>query len=1152
MSLRVNGEIIRNLNDEALNQLMSRILLNEAYRCGADQRLVIVNIEIKASDEGQDGYTPVPLQSSRWLGETETCWQFKRGKAGEPENLRGEILKSIPQKVLKNGGRYVVIAPNAIGETARNKRLKVLLEDATSLGLPTDKIDVFCCEQITNWVNEHQSIVIEIITGKQSGMFSLDMWEKMLQPDLKFVEIESFIKNIKTIQNGLIGNSKSPSVHIYGPQGVGRTRLVFEASHSADWRGEVIYMPHIILSEVNKLVVTMWDTPQSQVVLVIDNLLNFSLESILSLIKPVKDRLRLITIGDNRYSHHEGDIQFLNISPLNESEMGIIVKSLFPNMHSDHRRYVVSLSGGFINWAQMIGEAIVKDPKLFAVEQVRLHRKLLQRMIGESNDYNHLLIVAIMEFVGWNGIHSDEGRLIAEHLGLNWTEILLKVHRFHENCGHAPLNGDFRSISPEPLAIFLAKEVWDALGDILDELPEKLPSDSARDRFYRRLKVVAADGKGHAAKHAMRQLIKFGSLENFTSAHKVRIWSCVGVVNPSLALKQVYSALRNATKNERLSLPLDARRELIWALVEARSKSAMFNMAALSLAELAESETEYNIQNNARGEFLVSFHPILGGTEKPYSERLNVLDQLLKRELSYRSLAISALAQIGDCSSCRSLPGPSKIGPEAIEWTPSMHEYLDAIKLGLKRLTELVQKESNDLSDEIIKACQLCVWMLFNVNTHESVSKLLTVVFSQIPLRSEELEAFIEEKLTSGQECTQANPLIKKTKVFLQKNRNPAIDARFRHLMRTTGYDPSQKPSKEIAKMAATLLKEPEILWSNWVWLTNSGQAYGTRHLAEALGILDKERKLLQVMLDKTENIKDSSIICFYLIGHSQVVGKSVIEDLIDAFEKKKHNQDDVLFEITHFSSDGERAGQRTARILKRSSSLKNYRGRLGHARWVKNLSENTLLGLVKQSSISLDTLPNALAMLDTWMKNQRKHSKKIEKVALDLISNENILEVKDMTIPTCWKDMSMRLMTNNARHIARAIFMQINRNGSYLWLGDYTTIIHVLNTSAKTDPDGVSEELIKLLESPESSVVLIRNFPKGIMKMLSKEKILNWIERDPRARCKLISGLMQPDICKESLFNILKRMSLQLDIYEENDESLNYFAYHDNYDLIN
>ena len=131
-ALQVPPQRIAVLTDTELNELMRQLLHVQAYRCGCPD--ASVNTEIRAADGGCDGWSDKPTEDDRWLGRTQTCWQFKAGIAGQPSRLVGEIekyKKTIPRRTLQQGGRFVVVAS---GSTARtDERREKLIRSSRGL-----------------------------------------------------------------------------------------------------------------------------------------------------------------------------------------------------------------------------------------------------------------------------------------------------------------------------------------------------------------------------------------------------------------------------------------------------------------------------------------------------------------------------------------------------------------------------------------------------------------------------------------------------------------------------------------------------------------------------------------------------------------------------------------------------------------------------------------------------------------------------------------------------------------------------------------------------------------------------------------------------------------------------------------------------------
>jgi hypothetical protein len=155
-ALQVEPKRIARLEDAELGKLMGQLLRAQSHRCGAPVSELLTNTEEKAADDGADAWSGKPEKPDEWLGDAETCWQLKAGKAGTPAAVKGEIGKRLPHATLKKDGRFVLVASGSTsGKKGETDRLNTLTEQAKAVGLLTDRIVVFGSERLKEWVNQH-------------------------------------------------------------------------------------------------------------------------------------------------------------------------------------------------------------------------------------------------------------------------------------------------------------------------------------------------------------------------------------------------------------------------------------------------------------------------------------------------------------------------------------------------------------------------------------------------------------------------------------------------------------------------------------------------------------------------------------------------------------------------------------------------------------------------------------------------------------------------------------------------------------------------------------------------------------------------------------------------------------------------------------
>ena len=190
-----------------------------------------------------------------------------------------------------------------------------------------------------------------------------------------------------------------------------------------------------------------------------------------------------------------------------------------------------------------------------------------------------------------------------------------------------PLHSQYRYISPEPLAIYLAHAALETYPDLLKSLPENLPSESARDAYFKRLASIASNPE--VREYSRDQLHRFFFwIDDFVEPHAARRWSAIATADPELAAHNILRALNSSSTDDRRRITFRALGEIVRRLARIASRPQGFRDAARSLALLAEPENE-SWGNGASREFVAKYRVSLGGTALPYLQRLDVLDELI-------------------------------------------------------------------------------------------------------------------------------------------------------------------------------------------------------------------------------------------------------------------------------------------------------------------------------------------------------------------------------------------------------------------------------------------------------------------------------------------------------------------------------------------
>lgn len=519
-ALQVSPVRIAALNDAELHALLRALLSAQSYRCGCAN--AIVNTEAGAADDGCDGWSARPAHDDPWLGSANTCWQFKAGSAGQPAKLPGEVTKPM-RRTLQAGGRFVVVASGSkAGQAGVRRRLDRLRIAADGAGIPSRNIEVYGSERLAEWCNQHPAVAARW-AGAPAGLQPFDDWARSEVHRIPYQETPRITAAMSDMLTKLDFNAQRDEdrirhLHIRGQPGVGKTRFALELCRRAPWRATVIYVRQADDVRLSELIDSAAEAPDVRLTVVADEVQPERIEPLRDSVGRADGRVQLVTIGSSP-SPDLRRIPELTIEPLDAPAMRAVISGWYPQMPPEHVDFVTGFADGYVRLGRLTADAVTEDPSATAPDLFDRSdiRRLLDRMLGDG-DRRSLYVIAALADVGWTGDRQQEGEAVAAHLGLDWNEAQHQVERIHRSTGIAPRSGRYRYISPYPLAVYLAREAWESYPDLLKSLPEALPSDGAREAYYRRLESLA--GSPQAQTFARDQLrFFFGAM---TSAHFTR------------------------------------------------------------------------------------------------------------------------------------------------------------------------------------------------------------------------------------------------------------------------------------------------------------------------------------------------------------------------------------------------------------------------------------------------------------------------------------------------------------------------------------------------------------------------------------------------------------------------------------------------------
>jgi hypothetical protein len=360
-ALQVAPERIARLKDAELGELMGQLLRAQSHRCGAPVSEVRINTEEKAADDGADATSGKPEKPDEWLGDAETCWQLKAGKAGTPAAIKGEIGKSLPSDTLTKGGRFVLVASgNTSGKKGETDRLKTLTTEAKAEGLPTDRIEVIGSERLAEWVNQHPAIAARW-ANRPEGLWSLQDWPA-LEHQAPWQASDPLVAALATYRQALDPTTVRPDepclhLHLHGPPGAGKTRLALEMCKQAPWADFVVYVQQARESNVLSLLAQAASEEGVRFVVVADDTPAALLKPLRDALEPSEGRIRLITLGTS-HSPDPRRIRELGVETLSADSLSQLLGCWYPAMAAQLIYTVVTLAAGNPRLARLAADAL--------------------------------------------------------------------------------------------------------------------------------------------------------------------------------------------------------------------------------------------------------------------------------------------------------------------------------------------------------------------------------------------------------------------------------------------------------------------------------------------------------------------------------------------------------------------------------------------------------------------------------------------------------------------------------------------------------------------------------------------------------------------------------------------------------------------------
>jgi hypothetical protein len=1082
---------------------MSDLLYTQAYLRGAAVEKVYVNAELKAPDEGCDGWSPKPPTPDPWLGDKDTCWQLKARGNGVPSKLPGEVDKPGPKKALAEGKRFVVVTSGSqSGETGERERRVALQTRAKKRALPTKSIDVIGSERLTAWVNEHPAIAARW-AGRPEALWLFKEWDASQSHKGTWHGTPERDSEIATRRAELdLRTGALRHYHIYGAPGVGKTRFALELCRGAAWRNSVVYIPQAADLRLVQLIDSVAGDAGSGVVIVVDEVQSEQLRALRQAVDRGNGRIRLITIGTARAPDPSLTQEF-RVEPLSDQQMRAAIAGWHPSMPFEHVEFVVNFADGYLRLAQLVANAVAREPTLDVgqlLDQGHI-RDWLDRLIGSAQSREALFVVAALSRVGWKEELAEEGKAIAQHLGMDWSEVRLAVFELHKRLQIAPPGGRYRYISPAPLGVYLALDAWSVFPEEMSSLPEALPTPGAREAYFERLRMIGTVPAARAV--ARKELSSFTGFEDFLAAPTARRWALLASADPGPSAKFIADVLAARTVDDRGSLAGNARREVVNALARLAGTREAFRSTVLALVSLAEAENE-TYANNASGELLACFKLVLSGSPLPYSDRLLVLDEVIARKQpGLTVLAIRALAQIGErFHSGRADGGFNPALPEP-QWFPrTADEYIDSVSAALRRLSDLATQGDPAVRDELLKAVTDLTHLLADRETRPHVRALYDSLLLGYPeLRGSLRRSLLDYLAFDRKHRKELGPEdFRELEEFSANFADHSLSGRMREAL---GVYSEPGEGSDLSSLAAELLKSPEVLEQEWAWLT-SGAANLAWYLGEALAAADTGDSLAPRLAASSGQGPDLRLPAGYVCAKRKLRGDEWFEAWVATEAARTPPNVELLIELTRRCGATESTARRVAELLQAHPVDPHNALQLGYGIWHQSLSKETLRKVL-EGLVRLNLYDPVMAILDDRLERLADELTWWEGFLVPLVTRPALVRAKSTMLAYHWARVAERLVPKHAAEIGVAILREQADRESGTWFANFSEAGEVLKNCVKHDPEGIWPAMAKYLEPPGGYSFIV-GLSTSLLERMPRDAVLTWVAEEPKRRAAVVA----------------------------------------------
>jgi hypothetical protein len=900
----VTNDDLRRLDAKEAVALISELLWAEATRLGIPISKIHISAEVNTPDDGVDATSSDHTFTGDLIRAGHTAYQIKSGKSFELQQeavIRGELfgvhppskanLKRRIRDCLDENGTYILVC-TGIDPVDPALALGHLRKFFTACGYANPKCEVWMQNQLCGFLTKYPSIALHV-NGREAGQLRTHRsWAGDAEMGLPFKPGTNQLNLISNLKAALRASGTAVHVHVRGEAGIGKTRLVLEATRDIDLQPLILYTnrPAEFL-DCDFMATIAREDNQFAVILVVDECGPDHRTQIWNRLKSRGQRIKLVTIF-NEWEDSSG-ISFLDAPLLEREKIVQIIEGY--SISKDQAERFADFCSGSPRVAHVVGSNLQKNPEdlLKPTDTVNIWERYVVGIDDPNSPdvkdrFAVLRHIALFKRFGYGDPVISEAKAISAivqkgYPHITWPkfqEVIADIRKRKILQGETTLY-----ITPKFLHIWLWVDWWNHHGSgfALEEFAKDLKGNLLPWFFEmfryaeqsRVARTVVSNLLGHNGPLQDREFLDSRLGGDFFLA--------LTDVDPKQALACLQRTVGTWSRDELLTFR-NGRRGAIWALEKIAIWKDLFRGAASLLLKLAEAENE-TWANNATGVFAELFSPGYGDvapSEASPQERFPILEEALVSDSEItRAIALKACDAALEAQHFSRTVGAEHQGfkPKPKLWTPQTYgEIWDAYR----KVWSLLRKQLPALPPE--QRTQAIRTLFDNGAAIAAATNLGELV----------LETW-KEILHSGWATTaetlehlifllryRRNELRPETITAAEALRDELVGTDFPSLLKRyvamdlleDQFDDKDQPTdtrdKKIQALAEECAKQPDLLQPELSWLVTEEAKNGYRFGYE-LAKLDKSKAFLKEIVEAQRNRAPKSTP-FFLSGYMRAV----------------------------------------------------------------------------------------------------------------------------------------------------------------------------------------------------------------------------------------------------------------------------------------